>query len=198
MKILLAEDDTTTRMMLHGLLTKWGYQVVAVEDGARAWAELQKPESPQIAIIDWQMPVISGVEVCQRIRNLKRSNPIYAFLLTGRDKKGDIIQGLSSGANDYITKPFNDGELKARIQVAKRMVQIQATLNEKILELENAFTHIKTLQGIIPICMHCHKIRNDDEAWERLESYISENSEAEFSHSICPHCFKEHYPEYDR
>ncbi len=197
MKILIAEDDITSRLMLQALMVKWGYEVVAVEDGTKAWMELQKPDSPSIAIIDWQMPGISGVEICRRIRKLERANPIFAFLLTGRDKKGDIVHGLSSGANDYITKPFCDDELKARIEVAERMITTQESLNEKILELKNALTHIKTLQGILPICMHCHKIRNDDEAWERLESYICEHSEAEFSHSVCPSCIKEHYPEYE-
>ncbi len=197
MKILIAEDDITSRLMLKALLGKWGYSVIAVEDGLQAWRELQKPDSPPIAIIDWLMPGMNGLELCCRIQDLDRTTPIYALLLTGRDKKGDIVQGLLSGAKDYITKPFDNDELRARIQVAERMIEVQDSLNEKILELKNALAHIKTLQGILPICMHCHKIRNDQEAWERLESYICEHSEAEFSHSICPACIKEHYPEYD-
>ncbi len=196
MEILIAEDDITSRLMLKALLENWGYKVVAVEDGLQAWSELQKPDPPLIAVIDWLMPGMNGVELCQRIQGLERTNPIYALILTGRDKKGDIVHGLSAGANDYITKPFNDDELRARIEVAERMIETQASLNEKILELKNALAHIKTLQGILPICMHCHKIRNDQEAWERLESYICEHSEAEFSHSICPACMKEHYPNY--
>ncbi len=197
MNILVAEDDTTTRLVLESLLTEWGYKVQSVENGDDAWEVLQGPNYPQIAILDWQIPGYNGVEICQRLQRLSRDIPTYAFLLTGRDSKGDIVLGLSAGANDYITKPFNDEELQARIQVAERVIEIQKSLHNKVQELKEAFAHIKTLQGILPICMHCHKIRNDNEAWERLESYIAEHSEAQFSHSVCPQCLQEHYPEYD-
>jgi phosphoserine phosphatase RsbU/P len=196
MKILIAEDDQTTRYILETLLDSWGYQVVSVKDGIAALNEFSKEDAPPIAIIDWQMPELNGLEVCKKIAARNNGASTYTILLTGRDKNEDIVEGLCSGANDYITKPFNDKELKARIQVAERVINIQSSLSEKIAELEGAVKHIKTLQGILPICMHCHKIRNDQEAWEKLESYLSDHAEIEFSHSICPTCLHEIYPEY--
>jgi DNA-binding response OmpR family regulator len=151
---------------------------------------------PPIAILDWEMPGMNGPELCKRIKLLDRKNLIYIILLTGRNSKEDIVSGLQAGADDYITKPFDNSELLARIKVAERLVQTQLTLNNKVEELERALDHVKTLQGIIPICMHCHSIRNDDEAWHKLEAYIEQHSDAQFSHSICPSCITKYYPEY--
>ncbi len=195
-KILIAEDDVISRMMLESIIKKWMFDVISVDNGLEAWKILQQPEVPPIALLDWEMPGLDGPELCKRIKLLGRENPIYIILLTGRNSKEDIVMGLQAGADDYITKPFDNSELLARIHVAERLVDTQATLNKKVEELEQALDHVKTLQGIIPICMHCHSIRNDDSAWHRLEAYIEKNSDAQFSHSICPSCMIKHYPEY--
>ncbi len=196
MKILLAEDDIISRLMLEAILKKWSFEVISVDNGLKAWEILQQHDVPPIALLDWEMPGIDGLELCRRTKLLDRENPIYIILLTGRNSKEDTVIGLQAGADDYITKPFDNSELLARINVAERLVKTQATLNKKVKELEQALDHVKTLQGIIPICMHCHSIRNDDSAWHRLEAYIEENSDAQFSHSICPTCMLKHYPEY--
>jgi len=101
------------------------------------------------------------------------------------------------GADDYITKPFDKNELKSRLNVAKRMINVQNELATKVNELQEALNHVKLLQGIIPICMYCHKIRNDNNAWDQLEMYISNHSDAEFSHSICPQCLEKRFPDID-
>jgi phosphoserine phosphatase RsbU/P len=196
MKILIADDDVTSRLILQSILQKWGFEALAMADGIEAWKLLQSPDAPLIALLDWEMPGIDGIELCRRVKALDRINPIHVIILTGRGSKEDTVLGLDSGADDYITKPFNDSELRARIRVAERLTRIQLNLTRKIAELADALEHVKTLQGIIPICMHCHKIRNDDEAWHRLEAYFEAHSEAQFSHSICPDCMKEHYPEF--
>lgn len=195
MRILIAEDDLTSRMMLELMIGKWSYEVTSVEDGRKAWEILQREDAPPIAILDWEMPEIDGPELCRRIKQLARDNPIHVILLTGRDSTEDIVSGLEAGADDYVTKPFDLNELRARINVAVRLVRTQASLSQKLMELQEAFDHVKTLQGIIPICMHCHSIRNDQEAWHRLEAYIEQHSEAQFSHSICPKCMKKYYPD---
>lgn len=195
MNILIAEDDLTSRLMLQGILTKWGYTTLAAEDGLEAWTALSSPAPPQAAILDWEMPGINGVEICRKVRALDLAVPVYIILLTGRGSKEDIVQGLDAGADDYITKPFDGNELRARIRVAERMVSVQGTLAGKIEELKAALDHVKKLQGIIPICMHCHKIRNDNQAWDKLEAYMSDHSDAQFSHSICPECFDKYYPD---
>ena len=193
MKTLIAEDDVTSRMLLERLLVKWGYEMVVTCDGDQAWQVLQAEDAPRLAILDWMMPGLDGVEVCRKVREQETRVPTYIIILTIRDSKKDIIEGLEAGANDYIAKPFHNDELRMRIAVAHRVVELQAALAGRIKELENALDHVKTLQGIVPICMHCHKIRNDQESWERLEKYITEHTGAEFSHGLCPECAEKFY-----
>lgn len=197
MKILIAEDDLTSRIILESIIGKWAFEVVSVEDGQKAWDMLQRQDAPPIAVLDWEMPGIDGPELCRRIKRLSRDNPIYIILLTGRGSKQDLVLGLDAGADDYVTKPFDNNELRARLKVAERLVNTQLALNRRVQELNEAFDHVKTLQGIIPICMYCHSVRNDTKAWDRLEAYIEQHSEAQFSHSICPKCLQKHFPNLD-
>jgi DNA-binding response OmpR family regulator len=198
MKVLIAEDDVTSRMMLKAILTKWGYEVVETSNGDEAWQVLQREGAPRLAILDWIMPGISGDELCRKVRQLSPLRPIYIILLTVRRDKADVIAGLEAGANDYIRKPFDREELRARVRVGERVVRLEATLFKRIRELQDAMAHIKKLQGILPICTYCHRIRTDKESWERLEKYISEHSDAEFSHGICPKCLEKHLTEIKR
>ncbi len=194
MQILIAEDDFTSRSLLSAVLSKSGYDVIETENGADAWAVLQKTDRPPIAILDWMMPEIDGVNVIKRLRKKEKEQPVYVILLTTKYKKSDIITGLQAGANDYLVKPYDIGELTARVSVAKRMVDLQTALAEKIAELQKASEEIKTLQGIIPICANCKKIRDDTGYWQQVEEYISHHSHAVFSHGICPVCMEELYP----
>jgi sigma-B regulation protein RsbU (phosphoserine phosphatase) len=198
MKVLIAEDDVTSRMMLKAILTKWGYEVVETSDGDEAWQVLQREDAPRLAILDWVMPGISGDELCRKVRELSPLRPIYIILLTVRRDMADVIAGLEAGANDYVRKPFDREELRARVRVGERVVRLEATLFKRIRELQDAMAHIKRLQGILPICTYCHRIRTDKESWERLEEYISQHSDAEFSHGICPECLEKHLPEIKR
>ena len=194
MKILVAEDDATSRAMLQAVLSRWGYEVVGVGDGDKAWALMQEKEAPQLALLDWEMPGIDGLALCRRLREQERKTPLYLILLTARSGREDIVQGLEAGADDYIAKPFDIPELRARVGVGRRMVEVQGQLVDRVRELRAALDHVKTLQGILPICMHCHKIRNDSNSWDRIEKYIEEHSKAEFSHGLCPECLEKHYP----
>ncbi len=195
MKVLIADDDPTSRMMLERMVQKWGYEVISARSGDEAWDVLQGEDGPKLAVLDWMMPGMDGVEVCRRVRAMDESSPTYIILLTARDRKQDTVAGLEAGADDYVTKPFDSAELRARVQVGERVVQLQTALSSKVAELQHALDHVKTLQGILPICMHCHKIRNDEESWQRVEEYISQHSDAEFSHGLCPECLNKYYPE---
>jgi len=130
MKLLIAEDDKTSRLILRSVCTKWGYDVVAVEDGQAAWELMQGIDVPQLMIIDWEMPRMNGVELCQHIRKKFPDNPPYMILLTSRNETQDIVVGLKEGANDYIAKPFNNDELQVRISVGRRVLQLQNELHE--------------------------------------------------------------------
>jgi CheY-like chemotaxis protein len=175
--------------VLHETLVKWGYAVVAVEDGRQAWEALQREQIP-LAVLDWEMPEMDGVEVCRRARETPATQGVYLLLVTARGKTEDIVAGLQAGANDYITKPFNRAELQARIQVGIRVLDLQKSLADRVTELEDALAHVKQLQGILPICSYCKKVRNDEKYWQRVEDYVSEHSDAAFSHSICPECWE--------
>jgi DNA-binding response OmpR family regulator len=202
MRILIAEDDFTTRTMLQAVLGRWGYEVEAVADGLAAWAALGRPDAPRLALLDWTMPGLDGVEVCRRVRALALTEPPYLILLTARTQKGDIVAGLEAGANDYIAKPYDTGELQARLAVGARMLELQAALAQRvterdvlILELKAAMAEVKTLTGIIPICAGCKQIRDDQGFWNQVEAYIQTHSLAKFSHGLCPDCLVRLYPE---
>lgn len=195
MKVLIAEDDTTTRLMLSAVIGRWGFEVTAVENGADALACLSSPEGPRLAVLDWMMPEVDGLEVCRRLRQAPTPSPSYLIMLTSRTSKEDIISGLDAGANDYILKPYHPEELKARLEVGRRVIDLQLALALRVRQLEEALAHVKTLQGILPICSYCHKIRSDQEVWERIEAYITQHSEARFSHGICPTCLEKQLAE---
>jgi len=198
MNILIAEDDLTSRTVLEAVLTKQGHEVTAVGNGVEAWQALQQPDAPALAILDWMMPEMDGLEVVRRIRSRKTDRPPYIIMLTAKGEKTDIIAGLDAGANDYLAKPFDPGELRARVEVGRRMVEMQGALAAKIEELRQAFEQIKTLRGIVPICAHCKKIRDDQGYWSQVEVYVRDHTEAEFSHSICPECIDILYPGFSR
>jgi DNA-binding response OmpR family regulator len=190
MKILIAEDDLVSRKMLEATLVRWGYQVVVTSDGAEALQALQEPEAPKVAILDWMMPGLDGVDVCRRIRAAAAADPPYVILLTAKGNKTDIVNGLDAGADDYIIKPFDRDELRARLQAGLRIVTLQSTVTARVRELEDAIARIKTLQGLLPICSYCKRVRNDGDYWQQVESYISDHSDARFSHGICPDCYE--------
>jgi phosphoserine phosphatase RsbU/P len=196
MKILIAEDDYTSRAMLKAVLEKAGHSVVEAVDGAEAWEILKNPDAPKMAILDWMMPKINGLDLVRRAREIPSKLPPCLIMLTTKDEKADIIAALNAGANDFLAKPFDAGELRARIDAGSRMIELQEALNEKIEELEQALEQIKTLSGILPICACCHKIRNDAGYWQQVDTYLRDHTEAQFSHGLCPKCQKDLYPDY--
>jgi diguanylate cyclase (GGDEF)-like protein len=128
MRILLAEDEPVSRHLLQVCLTGWGYEIVVVADGTEAWQQLERGDGPSIAIIDWMMPGMDGLEICRRVRAQGREPYVYVLLLTERHQQDDVVAGLKSGADDFMTKPFDDGELRARLKVAERIVLLQTEL----------------------------------------------------------------------
>jgi DNA-binding response OmpR family regulator len=190
MNVLVADDDIVPRCILQSALKEWGYDVTAVADGEQAFEVLADPSGPKLAVLDWVMPGMDGVEVCRRLRVSESSAPVYVILLTSRDAKADIVAGLAAGANDYVTKPFDRAELQARVRVGQRVVELQHNLAARIQELEEALAQVKRLQGLLPICAYCKKVRDDKNYWQQVEAYIGERAEVRFSHGICPECLE--------
>jgi two-component system cell cycle response regulator len=130
MKILIADDDPVSSRLLDRLLVKWGYEVIAAHDGSEAWEVLQVENAPRVALLDWIMPGIDGLEICRRVRARSSQPYVYIMLLTANDKVGNLVEGLESGADDYLTKPFHPQELRARLRVGLRMLDLESRLVE--------------------------------------------------------------------
>ena len=194
MRMLIAEDDPTLRRVLEASLVRAGYEVVLAEHGGRAWEILRSDDAPRLAVLDWMMPEIDGLEVCRKVRSREGPGYVYIIMLTARGRKEDIVEGLESGADDYLTKPFDPHELRSRVRVGERILTLESAFQSKVLDLQAAILQVEQLKGLLPICMYCKKIRDEKDNWHRLESYIQQRSEARFTHSLCEDCMTEHYP----
>jgi len=190
MQILIAEDEPVSRRLLQKTLEQWGYEVVICEDGTSAWNALQAPDAPNIAVLDWMMPGMDGPEICRGVRESGAQRQPYLMLLTSRTRMQDVVAGLKAGADDYLTKPVDREELEARLSVATRVVQLQQRLADRVVELEEAISRVRQLQGLLPICAYCKRIRDDQNYWNQVESYIAEHLDVRFSHGICPSCLE--------
>ena len=135
MKVLVAEDDLTSRTMLQAVLRRWSYDATVVEDGIGAWDALQRPDAPRLAVLDWEMPGLDGLEVIRRVRVLPTAQPPYIILLTARGKARDLAEALEAGANDFVAKPFDPQEMRARLQVGQRMLALQEALANQVATL---------------------------------------------------------------
>lgn len=197
MKILIAEDDRLSNRMLSMMLKHWGHEVVSTEFGVEALEALQAPDAPMLAVLDWMMPGLDGVTLCKILREHPKLKMVYVILLTTLGRSEDIVTGLESGANDYVVKPFNAAELRARIGVGVRVVQLQQELAASQRECQTAQREVEQLQGIIPICSYCKKIRNDKNFWQQVDSYFAQRAHARFSHGVCPDCLKNVMAEID-
>lgn len=189
MRALIADDDRVTTTILAGMLSQWDLEVTVAGNGLQAWDLLTSDPGLSLAVIDWEMPGIDGRELCRRIREDALLSHAYVMLLTARSQPADIVSGLDAGADDYLVKPFNRDELRARIKVGMRVVTLQQRLADRVAELEAAAATEKHLRGLLPICCYCKRIRTDQNYWQQIEGYVSEHSDARFSHGICPTCF---------
>lgn len=189
MQVLIADDDRIASAVLAQTLKRWEFDVTVVADGTEAWSHLQSATAPTLAVLDWMMPGLDGTEVCRRVRQEMPLANMYLVLLTSLESRSHVVAGLDAGADDYLTKPFDPEELRARIYVGVRVIALQERLAERVAELQAALANVKQLHGLLPICSYCKRIRGDDQYWQQVESYIADRSGAQFSHGICPACF---------
>lgn len=175
MKILIVEDDPAARFLVRSILKKLGHEAVEAANGREAWTAFQREPAP-LVIADWLMPELDGLELCRLIRAEARPKYTYIILLTGLGGREHYFAGMEAGADDFITKPFDPDQLNARVRVAERILGLQE--------------HVKRLEGLLPICSYCKKIRDEGEVWVPLERYIAARTDAFFSHGICPDCLE--------
>ncbi len=204
--ILIVDDIGKNIQVLAGILKNEKYAISFATDGQQA-LEMIESEDYNLILLDIMMPKMDGFEVCKKIKQMEGKKDIPIIFLTAKAQQQDITEGFKIGAVDYIVKPCHAGELKARVAThlqlksAKDLISEQnGILKDKNQELEQlnrelaaSLEKIKTLEGIIPICCICKKIRDDKGYWEQIEAYISKHSPAQFSHGICPDCLDKHY-----
>jgi len=195
LRILIAEDDAMSRQVLESSVRHLGHELCIVNNGLEAWEIFNEAEF-SVVLSDWMMPEIDGLELCSRIRSLKDRHYVYFILVTAKNNKEDLITALESGVDDFIAKPYYHGELVARIRAGERMLRLEQTLLDKIRSLEESTEHVRKLQGLLPICSFCKKIRDDSNYWHKVETYIQDRSRILFSHSVCPECYTTHYEQY--
>jgi DNA-binding response OmpR family regulator len=170
MKILAAEDDPVLRVILTRTLGKLGYEVVEAADGQAAWNCLLTAPV-RIVVSDWMMPKVSGLELCRRIRARETPDYIYFILLTVQDAtEENKRKAADAGVDDFLVKPLNPTDLWLRLRVAERII--------------HSTTRIRQLEGLLPICSYCRKVRNDRDYWQQIENYVREHTGAKLSHSI--------------
>jgi phosphoserine phosphatase RsbU/P len=185
-RILIADDSRTTLALLGAALRSLGHEAIPVPDGQAALEALESEPFP-LVISDWQMPRLSGVELCRAVRErearhdaaARRSRYTYLILLTALEGRDSYLEGMKAGADDLLTKPYDNEQLAARLRVAERIIGLLRTVDQ--------------LSGLLPICSYCKNIREggrQDEAWVSIETYVSTRTEAAFSHGVCPTCYE--------
>ncbi len=187
-RILLAEDDFRYRRILSHYLTSWGFAVTHAQDGREAEAALTGADAPAMALVDWMMPGLEGPEVCERVRRQSDRPYTYIILLTAKANKEEIAAGFEAGADDYVTKPCDMTELRARLKVGERMVTLERTLAQQVDTLQHALDHVRQLKELLPICAWCKRVRDDKDYWHSIEEYLHVQTGTDFTHGICPHC----------
>lgn len=176
MKILIADDDEDSREILKLLISRLGHQMIEAEDGLSAWSQF-KAERPKIVISDWMMPGLDGLGLCRKLRGTKGLDYAYFILLSGAmTGKQDYLRAMETGVDDFLPKPVDAQAFRIRLRVAERIM----TLTSRVGALEK----------ILPICVHCRRIKGRDGAYQPVETYLADRSTVEFTHGICPECLK--------
>jgi DNA-binding response OmpR family regulator len=176
MKIMIVDDDLVTRTVLETTLKSEGHEVVAMPDGRQAWEYFNR-EPLRVIISDWLMPDMDGLELCRRVRARAHTPYTYFILLTAiNPSRENFLKAMEEGVDDFLQKPLSKETIWARLHVAQRILDYA--------------TEIRQLQEMLPICMYCKKIREDEGYWKQIEQYISERTGSGFSHGICPDCYK--------
>jgi DNA-binding response OmpR family regulator len=200
-KVLIVEDDPFFQRVLHKRIAAEGYQVFAANDGREGMKAIVSFE-PDLVISDWMMPEVDGLELCQSVKTGLREAAPYFILLTAKGEISNRLLALDTGADDYLVKPCDQGELMARVRAGLRIVLLTQDLRQSVTELNQANSELQNVraevsrlsQELLPICSFCKKVRDGEGEWINLEDYLSERAQLDVTHGICPTCRVEHYP----
>lgn len=187
-RVLVVDDEPVNLQVVHNYLSLEDFDLTLASSGEQALGLLEE-EQFDLVLLDVMMPRISGYEVCRSLRENHGLSELPVIFLTAKAEEPDIIAGMNQGANDYLTKPTSKESLLARIRPHLELLQAHRTLENRV---EEKIAQVKVLSGLLPICANCKKIRDDDGYWSQLETFISQNSEASFSHGICPDCMQQY------
>jgi sigma-B regulation protein RsbU (phosphoserine phosphatase) len=188
--VLLADDDDTARRLLSHYLSSWGFTVREARDGNEAAEILAGDDVPAIALMDWMMPGVEGIEVCKSLRQQVDRPYTYVIFLTGKGNRDEVVAGLEAGADDYVTKPCDMIELRARLRVGQRIVTLERSHSQQVLHLQEALDQVRKLKELVPICAWCKRVRDDADYWHSIEEYLYLHTGADFTHGICPACLE--------
>lgn len=177
MKILIAEDDGPSRKILQAMLRQLGHEALCAADGQEAWALFEQC-APRVVVSDWMMPGLNGLELCRRIRTRPAAAYTYFIMLTAHSERERYEEAMAGGVDDFLAKPLSRADLVIRLRVAERILNYTLQIGE--------------LRRLLPICMYCKKIRDDQDYWHTVETYMHRHTGADFSHSICPGCYERH------
>ena len=189
-RILIAEDHDAARNALKGLLEWKGFSVVTTADGTEALEVLTSDDAPSIALLDWEMPGMTGPDICRAVRSNPAGRYLYLIVITAREGEEGIAEAMAAGADDFVRKPFGVPEVVARIRNGQRTLKLERSLAARITELEQALEMGRQLKRLLPICAYCKSIRDDSDYWQQIESYIHKHTGTDFSHGICPACME--------
>ncbi len=194
--ILIVDDTPENLTVLRQMLAEHNYMVRPALNGEIA-IKAVNTSSPDLILLDIRMPGMDGYEVCKQLKSEEKTRRIPVIFISALNELDDKIKAFSLGGVDYITKPFQAEEVLARVKTHLTLRSLQKSLEDKNAQLQKALDEIKTLRGILPLCSFCKKIRDDKGYWEQVDVYIHKHSQADISHSICPDCAREHYPDLD-
>jgi CheY-like chemotaxis protein len=190
-RILVAEDHDSARKALGSLLEWRGFAVSTVADGNAALKLLTSDDAPSIALLDWEMPGMTGIDICRAVRGNPAERYLYLIVITAREGDEGIAEAMAAGADDFIRKPFGVPEVIARVRNGQRTLKLERSLAARITELEQALEEGRQLKRLmLPICAYCKKVRDDSDYWQEIESYIHEHTGTDFTHGVCPACME--------
>lgn len=190
--ILLIDDEENNLSVTTEVLKQQGYRCLIARDGY-AGIERATLAQPDLILLDVRMPGIDGFETCRRLKTNEAIRDIPVLFMTSMADLPHKVTGFEVGGVDYLTKPIELPELLGRVNAHITIRRQQKLIEARNRELQEALDQVKVLSGLLPICSHCKKVRDDDGYWQQVEIYIQQHSEAKFSHGICPDCIREHY-----